>query len=271
MLLGLRANICSMVHHNLSEFESIGEKYAQILYSTMKIKTVDDFERYSADEINNRTEIDIERIRQWKDLIDLFRVPNLGARECELLYFANINSVEELSHRQSLRIFYKLREIDEETRFIVLTFPSFAQIDDWIFFAKHMNKRIKYGLNVPIILFPMVNLDVASEFKKFNIYTAEHLLEKVDQIKHLHRKVHLRRKDYHELLEMVEFIRIPGVDIKITNLLFKAGINSMKKFKEIPSDEILTQINQLTDIPTDLRQELTLETITQFKKYLEEA
>ncbi|MHA1777230.1 MAG: hypothetical protein DRO88_02090 [Promethearchaeia archaeon] len=258
-----------MVHHNLSEFESIGEKYAHILYSTMKIKTVDDFERYSIEDIHNRTDIDLERIKQWKDLIDLFRVPNLGARECELLYFANINSVEELSHRQSLRIFYKLREIDEETRFIVLTFPSFAQIDDWIFFAKHMNKRIKYGLNVPLILFPMVNLDVASEFKKFNIFTVEHLLEKVDQINHLHRKVHLRKKDYKMFLEMINFIRIPGIDIKITNLLFQAGIDSLEKFKKLSPDEILSQINQISEIPANLRKELTSETIKEFQKYQE--
>ncbi|WP_457558825.1 DUF4332 domain-containing protein [Candidatus Harpocratesius sp.] len=256
-----------MVKQKLSEFESIGQKYAQILNKTMKIQSVDDFLLYSIDEIQSRTQIDRERIKQWSDLIDLFQIPNLSARECELLYYANINSVEELSRRQSLRIFYKLRELDTETRFIVLSFPTFAQIDEWIYFAKHMNKRIKYGLNIPIVLFPMVNLDVASEFKKFSIYTAQHLIEKKDQISKLHKKVHLKKRDFHKLLEMINFIQIPGMDIYFAKVFFEAGITSIQQLKTTSASEIYEQVKVIQKKNEPILEELTESLIKQFQQY----
>ncbi|MHA1520449.1 MAG: DUF4332 domain-containing protein [Promethearchaeota archaeon] len=258
-----------MVLHNLSEFESIGEDYAQILRKTMKIRSVDDFLRYSPQQIHEQGKIDLERVEQWANLIDLFRVPNLSARECELLFNSNINSVKELSHRQSLRIFYKLREIDAETRFIVLSFPTFAQIDEWIYFAKIMSKRIKFGLNIPLILFPMVKIDNASEMKKFSIFTAEDLMDKQERIKNLGKKVHMKSSKFNLLLDMVEIVRVPGIDIFLASLLHQAGYGRIKSLLRAKSNSIMENVNQIQANLTDIPEKLTLEHITKIKNHLE--
>lgn len=258
-----------MVKHSLSEFESIGENYGQILQKTMNIQTVDEFLKHSVEEIHKKADIDIERVEQWRDLIDLFRVPNLTARECELLYNSNINSVEELSHRQSLRIFYKLREIDAETRFIVLSFPTFAQIDEWIYFAKMMSKRIKFGLNIPLILFPMINIDIASEFKKFSIYTAEDLLDKQDQIKNVPKKVGIKPYRYHHLLDMIELVEIPGIDVYFATLLQKAGFNTVKILRNTPVDKIFEAVSNIQATEKDIPEKFTKDLIEEIKTNLE--
>ncbi len=258
-----------MVLKYLNIFESIGEDYAQILRKTMKIRTVDDFLKYSHQEIHEQGNIDLERVEQWANLIDLFRVPNLSARECELLYNSNINSVKELSHRQSLRIFYKLREIDTETRFIVLSFPSFAQIDEWIYFAKIMSKRIKFGLNIPLILFPMVTFDVASEMKKFSIFTAEDLLEKKERIKNLGKKLHMKSSIFHHLLNMIEIVRTPGIDIFFAKILQQAGYGTLKNLLRTESNTVFESVNQVQSSMTDIPEKLTLEHINTIKSHLE--
>ena len=258
-----------MVLHNLSEFESIGENYAQILRKTMKIRSVDDFLQYTPQQIHEQGKIDLERVEQWANLIDLFRVPNLSARECELLYNSNINSVKELSHRQSLRIFYKLREIDSETRFIVLSFPTFAQIDEWIYFAKNMSKRIKFGLNIPLILFPMVTIDIASEMKKFSIFTAEDFMDKQDRIKNLAKKMHMKSSQYHLLLDMIEIVRVPGIDIFFAKLLQQAEFGTKKLLLRTDARTIFETVDQMQKNIVDIPEKLTLEHINIIRKHLE--
>lgn len=258
-----------MVKVKTSEFESIGQEYALQLEKLLNIHTVDDFLKYSLEEIHERSQIDMERLEQWRDLIDLFRVPNLSARECELLYFANINSVKELSHRQSLRIFYKLREIDAETRFIVLDFPTFAQIDEWIYFAKTMSKRIKYGLNVPIIMFPMVSIDIASELKKFNIFTAEDLLIKENVIKNLAKKMNIQEYKFKELKQMIDLIKIGGIDIYFADIFRKVGIVSSELLLSIDEQEILRLVEEYQATEKESVEKLTLAHIKEFKKNLE--
>ncbi|MHA1674109.1 MAG: DUF4332 domain-containing protein [Promethearchaeota archaeon] len=258
-----------MVLHNLSEFESIGLDYAQILRKSMKIRTVDDFLKYTHQQIHEQGNIDLERVEQWANLIDLFRVPNLSARECELLYNSNINSVKELSHRQSLRIFYKLREIDTETRFIVLSFPSFAQIDEWIYFAKIMSKRIKFGLNIPMILFPMVTIDIASEMKKFSIFTAEDLLEKKERIKKLGKKLHMKSSIFNQLQDMIAIVHVPGIDIFFAKLLQQAEYGTLKMLLRTESSTIFEAVEQIQSNLTDIPEKLTLEHINTIKSHLE--
>ena len=255
---------------NISQFESVGFEYAKRLKDALKIKNVDDFLKYSLEYIHEKSGIEIKRLEQFADLFDLYRVPNLSARETELLYYANINSVEELSHRQSIRIYYKLKNIDEETYFIILQLPTFAQIDEWIYFAKILTKRIKIGLNIPIILFPMVSIKNASELKNFKIFTVNDFIQKEANIPKIWRQIGMKRKEYKKLKRLIDFVKIKGVDIYFARIFQESGIKDIDEFKDLEADTILNMVKPIQMQESKPIEEIDLEIIKEIKKNIME-
>ena len=254
---------------NISQFESVGYEYAKRLkIAPLKIKNVDDFLKYPIEFIHEKSGIEIKRLEQFSDLFDLYRVPNLTARETELLYYANINSVTELSHRQAIRIYYKLKNIDEETYFIILQLPTFAQIDEWIYFAKMLTKRIKFGLNIPIILFPMVSIRSASELKNYRIFTANDFILKEPNIPKIWRLVNMKRKDYKNLRRMIDFVKIAGVDLYFAKIFQEAKIKDVNEFKELEADTILEMVKTIQDQEISCIEEIDIEMIKKIKEII---
>ncbi len=254
----------------LKEFENIGKEYADQLQKQLKIRSIDDFEKYSLEEIHEKTKIDMQRLKQWADVIDLFHIPDLTAREAELLYFANINSVRELAHRQAIRIFYKLREIDLDTYHIILQLPTFAKIEDWIKFAKLMTKRIKFGQNIPIIMLPVVEFDHASELKNFKIFTVEDFVQKGPMIAGLRKKIGMSRKQYRSLENAVGFIKIEGIDLYFANLFIQVGIEGTEEFIDMDSEAVFKLVENIQANDQDCPEKLTLEHIEQLKQKMGE-
>ena len=253
---------------SLESFEGIGKEYALQLKKKLRIHSVDDFLQYSLEELHEKTQIDMERLKQWADVLDLFQIPNITAREAELLYFANINSVQELSHRQAVRIFYKLKEIDEDTFYIILQIPKFAEIEKWIFYAKLMTKRIKFGENVPIILCPMVNIDNASELKNYRIFTIEDFVQKRPLISNLRQNINMKRKNYKNLLNMIKLIQVGGIDIYFAKIFFQAEID-IDDLQSLKVDEILEKVSTIQPHEEEVLEKITQEHILQIKQNLE--
>ena len=253
---------------SLESFEGIGKEYALQLKKKLRIHSVDDFLQYSLEELHEKTQIDMERLKQWADVLDLFQIPNITAREAELLYFANINSVQELSHRQAVRIFYKLKEIDEDTFYIILQIPKFAEIEKWIFYAKLMTKRIKFGENVPIILCPMVNIDNASELKNYRIFTIEDFVQKHPLISNLRQNINMKRKNYKNLLNMIKLIQVGGIDIYFAKIFFQAEID-VEDLQSLEVDEILEKVSTIQSHEEEVLEKITQEHIMQLKQNLE--
>ncbi len=253
---------------NISQFECVGYEYAKKLRNTLKIKNVDDFLKYPIEFIHEKSGIEIKRLEQFSDLFDLYRVPNLTARETELLYYANVNSVTELSHRQAIRIYYKLKNIDEETYFIILQLPTFAKIDEWIYFAKMLTKRIKIGLNIPIILFPMVSIRSASELKNYKIFTANDFIQKEPNIPKIWRLVNMKRREYKNLKRMIDFVKIAGVDLYFAKIFQEANIKDVNEFKELEADTILEMVKPIQDQDISCIEEIDIEMIKEIKEII---
>ena len=253
---------------SLESFEGIGKEYALQLKKKLRIHSVDDFLQYSLEELHEKTQIDMERLKQWADVLDLFQIPNITAREAELLYFANINSVQELSHRQAVRIFYKLKEIDEDTFYIILQIPKFAEIEKWIFYAKLMTKRIKFGETVPLILCPMVNIDNASELKNYRIFTIEDFVQKRPLISNLRQNINMKRKNYKNLLNMIKLIQVGGIDIYFAKIFFQAEID-VEDLQSLEVDEILERVSTIQSHEEEVLEKITQEHIVQIKHNLE--
>lgn len=235
----------------LTQFETIGGVYAANLRKTMNIRTVDDFLEHSLEQIHQKTKIDMDRLEEWLEVFDLFRVPNITPRRAELLRFASINNVEELAHRQTIRVFYKLQEIDEKTYYIILQLPTFSEIDNWIYYAKLMVKRIKVGENIPIILLPMLNFENASGLKKFNIYTIEDFLNQEQNITGLRKKIGMSRKNYNDMKKIISLIQIDGIDLLTAKIMWKAGIESPQDILEQNKAELLQKLANCAELDSE--------------------
>ncbi len=250
----------------LSQFETIGATYAEKLRKNMKINTVDEFLRYPIEEIQKKTSIDLDRLQEWLEVFDLFRIPNITPRQAELLRFANINTIDELAHRQTIRIFYKLQEIDEKTYYIILQLPTFAEIDNWVYYAKLMVKRIKVGDNIPIILLPMINFEIAAILKKFNIFTIEDFLNKELLISNLRSKLGLKRSIYKAMKQMITLIEINGIDLLLSKLLLKAGFETKDTLINTSDEEIHSLLKEMAELDTERKVIPSLQEIQAIKK-----
>ncbi|MHA1872400.1 MAG: DUF4332 domain-containing protein, partial [Promethearchaeota archaeon] len=182
------------------------------------IKYADEILQMPVEKIRENVKIEPSRLEQILDVINLFQVPHISVKDAELLYYANINSVRELAHRDPVRIFYKLKEIDVKTRIILIELPTFTSIQRWVYFARLMVKRIKYGLNIPIICLPMINIDRASELKLFGIYTVEDFMTRSGSIWDLRRRLNMTKHEYMLLFGMIGLLGIDGIDVYIADV-----------------------------------------------------
>jgi uncharacterized protein DUF4332 len=249
----------------ISEFECIGEEYAKILKSSLNINEPDDFYQFTLQQVLDAVKVDKKRVQQWFDVLDLFRIPKISVRDAELLYYANINSVEELSHRQASRIYYKLQEIDVETYLIILQLPTFADIGEWIYYAKIMTKRIKSGLSIPLIKLPMVGIKNAAEMSKYFIFTLEDYLAKSPLIKGIRKILKMDKNEFAEMVNMIDMLKIDGIDVYFADVLFKAGINSVELLESLNPGVIFERVQAIQQLAKTPKETLTLNQITDIK------
>jgi hypothetical protein len=254
-----------VVKYTLNQFESIGESYTAVLKDKLGIKYVDDFYKYSLEEIKEKTQIEESRIKQFSEVLEIFKIPGLTIRNAELLNFININSIEELSHQQAIRIFYKMKSVDASTYLIILELPTFAQIDKWIYHAKLMTKRIKLGFNVPLILLPMINLDIASELQKYSIITIENFLSRSKLIPNLRRRIGMSKKDYRDLCEFITLVEVDGIDLYFAKIFYAAGIKSVKELVQMNTSDIVQRIKPIQSKEKEVMEVITEEVVEEIK------
>ena len=265
-LLPASENIFFMAKCLLEAFESFGEESVRLLKEKLNVATVDDFLSYPLTEIREKTGIEMNRIQQWKQVLELFKIPQLSPREAELLFYVNINSIEELSHRQAIRIYYKLRDLDKNTYFIIIQFPTLAKIDKWIYYAKLMTKRIKNGLAVPLLKLPLMTVERASELQKLGIWTAGEFLNKIRVIKDLRKRMKMGRKEWREFVDLLRFLEIDGIDAYFATTFFQAGIKSVEMLHSMTDENILTLVKAVQNKEEKCVERLTLNTLSVIKQ-----
>ncbi len=258
-----------MVEYTLEHFETIGSVYGNLLKKKAKIETVDNFlnetnhgkdfkpllvKLRAPDKKQARSgkgesvpEVTEEQLAEWSEVFDLFRIPKISPRMAELLVHADINSVSELSHRDPVQVWYKIKELDESSYFIVIKSPSLSEIESWVYYAKLIARRIKYGYDIPLINFPMVSLNFASELQKYKIWTVEDLEANSAVIPNLAGKIGMPKEEYTKLLGMCDLCRVNGIDILIARLLGLAGIKSLQQLRTLSADEVFDRLSKYLD------------------------
>lgn len=224
----------------IERIESVGDFYASKL-KELNIESVDDFlnSNLTPEELSEKINVDLKRVQQWYDVINLFMVPKVDLKTAEILYNANVNSYKELSHRQATRIYYKIKEIDEDTYFIILSYPKLSEIEEWVYYAKLMSRRIYNSLNIPLISLGLLSLEQLSYLKMLGIITCEDFEYKISVIPRIRSKLKMSKEDYQKLLDLIDLCSIKGVDPLLAKMLYSAGIKSKELFKKISPEHLL--------------------------------
>ncbi|NMC06179.1 MAG: DUF4332 domain-containing protein [Candidatus Lokiarchaeota archaeon] len=278
-----------MVVYTLEQFETIGNDFSDLLKHAAGIKSVDDFlaitswgrdfkplieklrdparKRTKHEKNDVVTEISESRLVEWGQVFDLFRVPKMSTRMAELLVHAGINSVGELAHRDPVQVWYKIKELDENSYFIVIKSPALSEIESLVFYARLMTRRIKFGYDVPLINFPIMTINWASELQKFRIWTIEDLEANLVIVPSLAGKIGMPREAYKTLLGMCDLCKVNGIDVLIARLFFQAGITSLVQLRSMSKDGVIERLATVMDNPLikehpELQMELTRDAIS---------
>ena len=94
-------------------------------------------------DLAEKTGISRKLVLRWVNLADLFRIEGVGKGYSRLLESAGVDTVVDLSRRNSLNLHNKLVEVNRDQK-IVDSVPSTEIISKWIVEAKGLARKITY-------------------------------------------------------------------------------------------------------------------------------
>jgi len=94
-------------------------------------------------ELAEKTGVGDERILDWVNRVDLFRVKGIGEEYSDLLEWAGVDTVPELAQRNPENLHQKLVEVNKEKE-LVRQVPRQNQVSDWVAQAKELPRAIDY-------------------------------------------------------------------------------------------------------------------------------
>jgi len=131
----------------LEKIEGIGAKYGKQL-AQIGIRTTEALLKRGADpkgrkEIEEASGIGHKLILEWVNLADLFRVRGIGEEYSDLLEEAGVDTVVELSKRNSENLYKKILEVNKAKK-LVRRPPSEGMVAEWIKLAKKLPRGVTY-------------------------------------------------------------------------------------------------------------------------------
>ena len=84
-----------------------------------------------------------ERILDWVNRADLYRIKGVREEYSDLLERAGVDTVLELAQRNPDNLHAKMREVNSEKK-LVRRLPTQAQVRDWVAQAKDLPRRVSY-------------------------------------------------------------------------------------------------------------------------------
>jgi predicted flap endonuclease-1-like 5' DNA nuclease len=132
---------------NLISIEGIGTVYEQKLWDA-GIRTVEALLERGATpkgrkELAEVTGAGDERILDWVNRADLYRIKGVGEEYSDLLERAGVDTVVELSQRNPDNLHAKMSEVNAEKK-LVRRLPTQAQVRDWVRQAKNLPRKVSY-------------------------------------------------------------------------------------------------------------------------------
>lgn len=131
----------------LVEIEGIGEVYAKKL-ADAGVKSLEALLKAGAlpagrKEIAEKSGIAHEKILEWVNHADLFRIKGVASEYADLLEEAGVDTVVELAQRKAENLFEKLIAVNKEKE-LVRQLPTLKAVTNWVEQAKKLDRIIKY-------------------------------------------------------------------------------------------------------------------------------
>jgi predicted flap endonuclease-1-like 5' DNA nuclease len=131
----------------LLAIEGIGPVYAQKLQEA-GVQTVEALLERGAmpqgrQELAEVTGLGNQRILEWVNHADLFRIKGVAEEYSDLLEEAGVDTVPELAQRNPENLLAKLQEVNAEKK-LVRRLPPLSAVQSWVEQAKQLPRVIQY-------------------------------------------------------------------------------------------------------------------------------
>jgi predicted flap endonuclease-1-like 5' DNA nuclease len=129
------------------DVEGIGPVYAQRLLA-IGIKTTNKLLKKGAtpegrQDLAQKADISQDKILEWVNHADLFRIKGVGEEYSDLLEEAGVDTVPELAQRNPENLYAALKQTNDLKK-LVRQLPSQRQVADWVQQAKQLPRMIHY-------------------------------------------------------------------------------------------------------------------------------
>lgn len=127
--------------------EGIGPAYAEKL-GKASIKTVEGLLKAGATKAGRKkivedSGISDDKILDWVNMADLFRIKGVASQFAELLKASGVDTIKELRTRNAENLHTKLTEVNAEKK-LTRVVPALSQVTDFIEQAKGLEPVITY-------------------------------------------------------------------------------------------------------------------------------
>ncbi len=93
--------------------------------------------------MKQQTGIPHEKILDWVNRADLFRIKGVAEEYSDLLEAAGVDTVPELAQRNPVNLLNKLTEVNTEKQ-LVRRLPTQREVANWVDHAKVLPRRVVY-------------------------------------------------------------------------------------------------------------------------------
>jgi predicted flap endonuclease-1-like 5' DNA nuclease len=84
-----------------------------------------------------------ERILDWVNRADLYRIKGVSEEYSDLLEAAGVDTIVELAQRNPENLHTKMEEVNAKKK-LVRRLPTAAQVSDWVRQAKDLPRKVSY-------------------------------------------------------------------------------------------------------------------------------
>ena len=131
----------------LSEIEGIGDAYSSKLEAA-GITSLENLLntcccKKGRKEIAEKSDVSEKMILGWVNRADLSRVKGISTQYADLLKFAGVDTIPELTQRNPENLQAKMAEVNEEKN-LVRKIPTVSQVQDWVAQAKELPRVVTH-------------------------------------------------------------------------------------------------------------------------------
>jgi predicted flap endonuclease-1-like 5' DNA nuclease len=131
----------------LVDIEGIGEKFGAKL-NAAGVRSVNGLLTKGATpkgrkELAETTGVAPDKILEWVNHADLYRIKGVGSEFSDLLEEAGVDTVVELARRAPANLLAKMVEVNAQKK-LVRRLPVLSQVESWVAQAKELPRVIEY-------------------------------------------------------------------------------------------------------------------------------